>query len=312
MRKQCLQTVYELAQKDPNVVFIGSDLGPGTLQAFKDNLPARFFMEGISEQHIVGMAAGLALCGKVVYVNTIASFLTRRCYEQNMLDLGLGHCNVRLIGNGGGTVYAPLGPTHLAIEDLAIMRVIPNMTVLAPCDAEEMRILTEQTLTYEGPVYIRVAKGGDPIVPKDSSSIHIGKVVTYASGQEVLFITTGIMLNRALLLAERLRQQGHDIGLIHVHTLNPIDTPGILAAAHGVNAVITFEEHVATGGLGSAVADILMAAPTPAPAWFKKFSLPDGFVTGYGSQDQQLEKAGLDVASMEHSLHEILSVMSGA
>jgi len=307
MRKACLQSLFEMAQTDPNIVFIGSDLGPGTLQAFKDTLPERFFMEGISEQHIIGMAAGLAMCGKIVYVNTIASFLTRRCYEQNMLDLGLGQSQVRLIGNGGGAVYAPLGPTHLALEDIAIMRAIPNMAVLAPCDAEEMRLLTEQTRDYAGPVYLRMAKGGDPIVPKPSEAIQFGKALTYAHGQTALFITTGILLQRALAVAEHLRTQGHDIGVLHLHTLKPIDSAGIIQAAEGVKAVFTFEEHVATGGLGSTVADILMAAPTPAPALFKKFSLGDGFLSGYGTQDQQLAKAGLDITSMTHHIQALLT-----
>ena len=135
MRKTALHMVYELAKNDPRIFFIGSDLGTGTLQEFKDDIADRFFMEGISEQHIIGFAAGLALEGKIPYVNTIATFLTERCFEQNSLDLGLHNTNVRLIANGGGMVYAPLGPTHIAIKDIAIMRSIPNMTVIAVADA---------------------------------------------------------------------------------------------------------------------------------------------------------------------------------
>ncbi len=164
MRPTSLNCVYELAQKDERVIFIGSDLGAGVLEDFKKNIPDRFFMEGVSEQHIIGMAAGLALEGFVPYVNTIATFLTRRCFEQNVIDLGLHNTNVRLISNGGGTVYAPLGPTHLAIEDIAIMRTIPNMTIVSPADADEMRRFMMQTLDYQGPIYIRLGKGYDPIV----------------------------------------------------------------------------------------------------------------------------------------------------
>src|SRR5213592_860492 len=131
MRKTCLDMVYELARKDERIFFIGSDLGIGTLKQFKAEMPDRFLMEGVSEQSIVGVAAGLALEGKIVYVNTIATFLTRRCFEQVVLDLCLHDVKVRLIGHGGGLVYAPLGPTHLAIEDIAILRAIPNMTVIA-------------------------------------------------------------------------------------------------------------------------------------------------------------------------------------
>ena len=144
MRKTCLDVVYELAKQDERVVFIGSDLGAGTLDQFRDEMPDRFFMEGVSEQNLIGMAAGLALEGFIPYVNTIATFITRRCYEQLAVDLCLHNLPVKLIANGGGLVYAPLGPTHLAIEDMAILRALPRMTVLAPCDKEEMARLVPQ------------------------------------------------------------------------------------------------------------------------------------------------------------------------
>ena len=143
MRKTSLESIYKLAKVDERVLFIGSDLGAGVLENMRQDMPDRWFMEGISEQHIIGMAAGLALEGFIPYVNTIATFLTRRCFEQIVIDLSLHSLPVRLIGNGGGVVYAPLGPTHQAIEDIAIMRVIPNMTVVAPCDADENRCCLE-------------------------------------------------------------------------------------------------------------------------------------------------------------------------
>ena len=159
-----LNTVYELAKIDQRIFFIGSDLGVNTLNEFRVNIPERFIMEGISEANIVGLAAGLALDGKIPFVNTIATFLTRRAYEQICVDICLHNLPVRLIGNGGGLVYAPLGPTHMATEDIAIMRALPNMTVLSPCDANEMRALLEQSIEWPGPIYIRVAKGGDPVI----------------------------------------------------------------------------------------------------------------------------------------------------
>ena len=147
MRKTSLECVYELAKKDPRVLFIGSDLGPGVLDDFKKKIPDRFFMEGVAEQYIIGMSAGLAKEGFIPYVNTISTFLTRRCYEQVAIDLCLHDLPVRLIGNGGGLVYAPLGPTHLAIDDLSLMKSIPNMTIISPCDANEMRNLMFKTLS---------------------------------------------------------------------------------------------------------------------------------------------------------------------
>src|SRR6267143_2196339 len=151
MRKTCLDMVYELARKDERIFFIGSDLGVGTLKQFKAEMPDRFFMEGVSEANIVGIAAGLALEGKIVYINTIATFLTRRCFEQVALDLCLHNANVRLIASGGGLVYAPLGPTHEAIDDIAIFRALSGMPSIAPSDAEEMKRLMPATVDHPGP-----------------------------------------------------------------------------------------------------------------------------------------------------------------
>src|SRR5712691_13441326 len=167
MRKRSLDMVHALARRDERVVFIGSDLSPNLLGEMKKEYPSRYYMEGISEANVIGMAAGMAMDGFIPYVNTIATFITRRCYEQVAVDLCLHDLPARLIGNGGGYVYAPLGPTHQAIEDIAIMRALPNMTVVAVADAEEMRRFMPQTLDHRGPIYIRLAKGGDPVVTND-------------------------------------------------------------------------------------------------------------------------------------------------
>ena len=202
MRRSCLNSVYDLAQRDERVVFIGSDLGPGVLEDMKQNMPDRWFMEGVAEQHVVGMAAGLAMEGFIPYVNTIATFLSRRCYEQIVLDLCLHRLPVRLIANGGGVVYAPLGPTHLATEDIAILRCVPNMTIVAPCDADEMARFMSVSLDWPDPIYIRLAKGGDEIVSHEENGFVIGKAITLREPGEVLFVTTGLMTQRALAAAE--------------------------------------------------------------------------------------------------------------
>src|SRR5437870_3441848 len=157
MRPACVNMVFKLAQQDPRVAYIGSDLSPDLTERMKNEMPDRAFMEGVSEAHVIGMAAGMAMEGFIPYVNTIATFLTRRCYEQTALDLCLHNLPVRLIGNGGGLVYAPLGPTHEAIEDIAIMRALPHMTVVAPADASEMTRIVPLTLDWPGPIYIRLA-----------------------------------------------------------------------------------------------------------------------------------------------------------
>src|SRR5436190_18154139 len=153
------------------------------------------------------MAGGLAMEGTLPYINTIATFLSRRCFEQIVLDLGLHNTRVRLIASGGGVVYAPLGPTHLAIDDIAILRAVPNMTILAPADADEMRRLMLQTLEVEGPVYIRLGKGGDPIVSRDDLPCEIGKAIPMRDGRDALIITTGICLQVALAAATELEKE---------------------------------------------------------------------------------------------------------
>jgi transketolase len=219
MRKTALDCVYKLSKIDERVVFVGSDLGPGVLDKMKTEFPQRFFMEGVSEQYIVGMAAGLAMEGFIPYVNTIATFLTRRCYEQVAVDLCIHDLPVRLIANGGGGVYAPLGPTHLAIEDIAIMRALPNMAVVAPCDADEMNRLMMSTLEWPHPIYIRLGKGGDKIVSEEKNGFELGKSILMRSGTDGMFVTTGVMTQLALETADLLKRDGVNVGVVHMHTI---------------------------------------------------------------------------------------------
>ena len=288
MRKTCLDMVYELAKKDPRIFFIGSDLGVGTLKQFKAEMPDRFLMEGVSEANVVGMAAGLAMEGKVVYVNTIATFLTRRCFEQVVLDLCLHNANVRLIGNGGGVVYAPLGPTHEAFEDIAIFRALPRMTILAPADAEEMRRMMPTTVDHRGPIYIRLGKGGDPIVAKNVP-FQIGKAVPMREGDGALIISTGIMLKSALDATTALEPTGIKASVLHVPTVKPLDQEGILDSARRVPVIVTAEEHSVIGGLGSAVAELLAETDFKTPKRFRRIGLPDAFPDQYGSQASLLK-----------------------
>lgn len=284
MRKTCLDMVYEIARKDDRVVFIGSDLGVATLNQFKEEMPDRFFMEGISEANVIGMAAGLALEGRIVYVNTIASFLTRRCFEQVALDLCLHNLNVRLIGNGGGLVYAPLGPTHEAIEDIAIFRALPGMTIIAPADADEMCRVIPLTVDYPGPVYIRLGKGGDPIVTNDLLPFVIGKGMIMHEGDDALVVTTGIMLKTALDSARILATENINVTVLHMPTIKPLDKACVLEFTARIPVIVTLEEHTIIGGLGSAVMEIIGEANFTEPKRCKRLGIPDVFPDKYGSQ----------------------------
>jgi transketolase len=284
MRETCLDQVYQLAKSDPRVVFIGSDLGVGTLRNFKEEMPDRFFMEGISEAHVVGMAAGMALEGNVVYVNTISTFLTRRCFEQVAVDLCLHNLDVRLIGNGGGLVYAPLGPTHLAIEDISIFRALPNMTIVAVADAEEMKRLMPQTVDHKGPIYIRLAKGYDPVVTNDTVPFRIGKALPMREGRDVLLVTTGITLRVAQDAAKMLALEGVESAILHMPTIKPFDREKLLELATPARAIVAVEENTIVGGLGSAVAEAIAEAGFSPGKKFKRIGIPDVFPDRYGSQ----------------------------
>ena len=293
MRKTALDCVHKLSQIDERVVFVGSDLGPGILDKMKTEFPDRFFMEGVSEQYIIGMAAGLAMEGFIPYVNTIATFLTRRCYEQVAVDLCMHDLPVRLIANGGGGVYAPLGPTHLAVEDIAIMRALPNMAVVAPCDADEMNRLMMSTLEWPHPIYIRLAKGGDRVVSAEQNGFELGKSIKMKTGTDGMFITTGVMTQLALETAEILKGDGVDVGVLHVHTIKPFDVSGVISAIENVKAVVTVEEHIVNGGLGSAVLESCSELRPELLPKISRIGIPDKFATEYGSQSSLLKHWGI-------------------
>lgn len=305
MRKACLSEIYGLAKRDERVLFFGSDLGSGTLSEFKREIPDRFFMEGIAEANIIGVMSGLAMNGKIPYLNAIAVFLTRRCYEQALLDAAMQNLKIRLIGSGGGLVYAPLGPTHIAFEDMALMRAIPNMTVVAPCDAEEMKRLMPLTLDYDGPMYIRLGKGGDPIVSPPEKPFVIGKAISVTEGKDALIVSTGIMLKEALDASYALKEKGISAAVLHMHTLKPIDAETLLKKASGAKAVVTVEEHSAVGGLGCAVAELILEAGLGSKK-FKKLAIPDTYPNLYGSQELLLERYGLKSADITQAVLELL------
>ena len=299
MRNTCLNEIYRLAKDSKDIIFIGSDLGAGTLSNMKSDLPDQFIMEGISEQHIIGMSSGLAMEGFIPYVNSIAPFLTRRCYEQILVDLCLHDLPVRLIANGGGVVYAPLGPTHLAVEDIAILRAIPNMTIIAPCDADEMSRLMPKTIDYPHPIYIRLAKGGDKIISQEDNGFEIGKAIILREPKDGLFITTGVMAQKAIEAANQLSDEGIECGILHMHTVKPLDEESLLSLIPKVQVIVTVEEHIRNGGLGSAVLEFCSDELPEHSSKIRRVGIPDKFSDKYGSQEELLEYWGITVESIK-------------
>lgn len=304
MRQSALNAVYDLAKRDPRVLFVGSDLGAGVLEKFKTEMPERYFMEGVSEAAIIGMTAGLAMDGFIPYFNTIATFITRRGFEQVAVDLCLHDLPVRLLASGGGAVYAPLGPTHMALEDIAAMRALPNMTIFAPVDAQEMIRVVEATLDWPHPAYIRFAKGGDPVVSTAENGFEIGKAIVMREGGDVAFVTTGVMTSRCLEAAKLLADAGIESSVLHVHTIKPFDDGAVRKAASSASLVVSVEEHSRIGGLGSAVTDVLAEAGIGTPQL--RLAFPDQFINTYGSQDSVLQAVGLQPAPIAQKVRGVL------
>jgi transketolase len=305
MRKTSLDTVYAIAKKNKKAIFLGSDLGFKVLDEMRVQLPKNFLMEGICEQNLIGMSAGLAMEGYIPYVNTIGTFLTRRCYEQIFLDICLHNLPVRLIGNGGGLVYAPLGPTHLSVEDFAILRPIPNMTIVSPCDAIEMKKIMLQTEHYPGPIYIRVARGGDKIITNKETNVKIGEAVELIKPVDAVFITTGITSQIALEAINFLNSNNLKIGLVHLHTIKPLDSGYLKNLFNSVKFAVIVEEHSVVGGLGSAILEFVNDYSIK-DIRIKRIGIPDKFVEKYGTQDSLLKHLKIDRDNLIDSMKKLL------
>lgn len=303
MQSACLKMIYELAKKDARVVFIGTDNAPDLLSEMQAEMPDRFFMEGTWEANLVGLASGLSADGFVPFILNHATFITRRGYEQILLDSCLQKRPIVLIGSGGGVATAHLGPTHTAIEDMAIMRTIPGMTVIAPCDANEVSRIMPLILDWPASVYLRLAKYGKPIISGDQPSVEIGKAIMMREaniqGNGVLIVSTGAMTHRALGAAELLSKQKIDCSVLHFHTVKPLDKKTLIREAKHARLLVTIEEHILTGGLGSACLEAL--ADNMSPRNFPdiyRIALADEFVQSYGTQDTLLEKFGMQPISL--------------
>lgn len=303
MRDTCLSEIYNLAKKDKRVVYIGSDLSPSTMEKFKKDFPDRFFMEGISEAHIVGMAAGFAMSGFIPYVNTIATFLTRRCFEQIVDDVAVHNLPVRFVASGGGLVYAPLGPTHVAFDDMAILRPIPNMTIVAVADAAEMKRFIPQTLSYKGPIYVRLSS--DPKVTADLP-FKIGKAQVVKSGRDVLIVTTGVCLKPVLEAEKLLVRIKLKPTILHVPTIKPLDKKTLLKYLKTSKIIIIVEEGTVYGGLGSGVAEILAEANFSRSKKFKRIGVSDEFPVKYGTQDDLMKYYGITAENISRTIRKLL------
>jgi transketolase len=295
MRDAFFAALTEAAERDERVWALTGDLGIGLFDEFARVAPGRYLNVGIAEQALVGVAAGLAYAGQRPVAYSIAPFLTARAHEQVRVDVALAGANVTLVGVGGGVAYGYLGPTHHGTEDLAVMRALPSMTVLAPADPGEAREATHAALALDGPVYLRLGKNGEPGLLSERP-FTIGRAVAVREGGDVTIASTGTLLAHAIEAAELLAVQGIEAGVLHFPTLKPFDAESICDAASASGIVISVEEHTVVGGLGSAVAEAL--ADHGVGARLARLGLPDAFAHAVGSREFLLAHYGLDAAAI--------------
>ena len=261
------KALEELAAQAPNLVVLDADLSGSTMtKGFGAEHPDRFFDMGIAEANMVGVAAGLATCGKKPFVNSFAMFAAGRAWEQVRNSVAYPGLNVKVVGSHGGLSVGEDGATHQCIEDLAIMRAIPNMTVLCPCDGNEMKQAVKALLAYDGPAYLRLGRLAVETVTDqvEGYEFQIGKGVLLRDGQDVTVVAVGMMVQMALTAADILAEEGISVRVIDMHTIKPLDTEILLAAARDTGCIVTSEEANIVGGLGSAVSEYLTSVcPVP-------------------------------------------------
>ena len=261
------KALEELAAQEPNLVVLDADLSGSTMtKGFGAEHPDRFFDMGIAEANMVGVAAGLATCGKKPFVNSFAMFAAGRAWEQVRNSVAYPGLNVKVVGSHGGLSVGEDGATHQCIDDLAIMRAIPNMTVLCPCDGNEMKQAVKALLAYDGPAYLRLGRLAVETVTDqvEGYEFQIGKGVLLRDGQDVTVVAVGMMVQMALTAADILAEEGISVRVIDMHTIKPLDTEILLAAARDTGCIVTSEEANIVGGLGSAVSEYLTSVcPVP-------------------------------------------------
>jgi len=293
------KTLVELGRVDPGIVVLDADLSPSTMTGlFAREFPDRFFNCGIQEQNMIGIAAGLAASGKTVFASTFAIFASCRCFDQLRLCLSQTGLNVKVVATHGGITVGEDGKSHHAIEDLALYCALPGFTVVVPADAIEAAGAVRAAARTPGPVYIRLSRGKTPLIYPEDNEFTLGKAVTMRQGNDAAVMATGIMVAKALDAADALAREGIDCRVVNVHTLKPLDDETIVGTALDTGAIVVAEEHLAQGGLGSRVAQVL-AREKPVPVEF--VNLGDSYASS-GTAEQLLERAGLTTRNIEEAV----------
>jgi len=290
MRNNFADELYKLSTEDERIVLLTGDIGNRLFDNMKEESEERIINCGIAEQSMMGIAAGFALSGLLPVVYTITPFTTYRCFEQIRVDVCYNNVPVVIVGTGAGLSYSTLGPTHHSMEDIAIMRALPGMTIFCPCDPVETRLGLRAAIKNNGPIYIRIGKKGEPVLEKDDyKGIVLGKAYTMREGKDICFIGTGPVLGLALKAADELKTMGISARVENFHTVKPMDTERLDEIAEDFSCIVVIEEHGKIGGLYSAIAE-----------WYGNQSTKRLYLHSIGSKDEFLHKIGSQNFARQH------------
>lgn len=299
IRDAFFDEVYTIATKDSNVMFLTADMGAFSLNKFKKDLSSQYINVGVAEQNLVSIAAGLALGGKKVFIYTIAAFITQRCYEQIKIDLSCMRLPVTIIGSGPGITYSSDGPTHHAIQDVAIMRALPEMMILNPSDPVMATAAARIAHKSHGPVYIRIDKGKLPLLYDNNEDFSDG-LALLKKGRDLMITTTGVMVHQAFKVADELTKYSIDAGVIDLYRIKPINEELLLSVIGKSNRIVTLEEHSIIGGIGSAISEILVDKGKALA--LRRIAIADKNCVGYGDREWMHSFYGLDVNSITKTI----------
>lgn len=295
LRDALFDSIHQLARRDPSVVFLTADMGAWSLSKFREDLPDRFFNMGIAEQNMISVAAGLALAGKRVFAYAIAPFLVLRCLEHVKVDICAMNLPVTLIGGGAGLTYASDGLTHHAVEDVAAVRAMPNLSVYTPSDPLTTSAVVKLAYEDSGPSYIRMDKGKQyPL--HDANTDFARGAAPVRPGADVVMFTNGTLCANAIKVAQELAIHGFDVGVIDVFRLKPLNGEYLLSLLHRARAVVTYEEHFRTGGLGTAIAELIAESGLAFP--FCRLGVGDEYCFRYGDRAWLHQHLGLDAPTV--------------
>ena len=304
MRTRVVETILSLAKEDKNVILITGDLGFGVLKPYWEAVPEQFLNAGIAEQSMTGIAAGMALEGKTVFTYSIGNFPTLRCYEQIRNDCAYHGANVKVVCVGGGFVYGSLGMSHHATEDISALRALPDVTVLAPADADEAEAAVRAMYETPGTFYLRLGRGSEPMVRPELKDFTLGKAIPVCEGEKVAIFSTGAIFDEVQGALELLRTEGLQPAAYTFPTVKPIDASLITSAAQKYGLIVTVEENTVVGGFGSAVAEVLSAHSCHAK--LLRIGLEDTYSSIVGTQKYLRDHYGLSAEKIAQRVREAL------